>query len=103
MCDFFALNNDGPSYNCTTQEKNKWVQFIVGVHYSLFVIVAQICKEAKVIHDMIGYVPFILAKDETKAISYIFWDVQSKWIGELLWTKIKSCVHLYFWITHRKW
>ena len=52
MCDLFALNFAGPSYDTTKHENNKRVQFIAGEHASLFAGVAQIYREAKVAHGI---------------------------------------------------
>jgi len=48
--NLFLLNLGGPSYDNNMCENKKSVQFIVGEHFSLFVSVANIYKEAKVTH-----------------------------------------------------
>ena len=77
MCDLFALNFGGPSYDCTKRENKKGVQFIAGEHSVLFAAVAEIYREAKVTHGVEGPVPVILAEDETKVRSRITWDARS--------------------------
>ena len=76
MCDLFALNFGGPSYDCTKRENKKGVQFIAGEHSTLFAAVAHIYREAKAAHGVEGPVPVILAEDETKVKSHISWDAR---------------------------
>ena len=77
MCDLFALNFGGPSYDCTKRNNKKGIQFIAGEHASLFAVVAHIYKEAKATHGVEGPVPIILAEDETKVKSRISWEARS--------------------------
>ena len=54
MCDLFILNFGGLSYDYTKHENKKGIQFIAGEHASLFVVVAQIYREAKASHGVEG-------------------------------------------------
>ena len=57
MCDLFALNFGGPSYDCIKRENKKAVQFIAGEHAALFSSVADIYRQAKSVHGIEGPVP----------------------------------------------
>lgn len=77
MCDLFSLNFFGPTLNTTKRENKKGVQFISGEHASIFASVAQIYKDAKEFHGIVGVVLVILAQDETKVKSRVAWE--QKW------------------------
>jgi len=66
LCDLFALNFAGPSFDTIQQECRKGVQFIAGEHAEIFESIASIYIDAKATHRIIGLVPIILAKDEMK-------------------------------------
>ena len=77
MYDFFTLNYRGPSNSTTKRENRKGVVFVSGEHAEVFRSVAEIYKQAKDMHEIIGPVPVILAKDETKVKSRVAWE--AKW------------------------
>ena len=77
MCDLFALNFGGPSYDSIKRTNKMGVQFIAGEHASLFAAVANIYREAKSAHGVQGQVPIILAEDETKVKTRISWEARS--------------------------
>ena len=77
MVDIFALNFAGPSYRQVKREVRKGVQFLPGEHAQIFAAVAQIYREAKLAHNIIGPVPVILAEDETKVKGRVAWE--PKW------------------------
>lgn len=85
MCDLFQLNYDGPSYSTTKRECKKGVQFIAGEHSEIFASVAQIYRDAKAKHMIVGPVPILLAEDETKVKGRIAyeakWDTLSGFCG----------------------
>ena len=77
MCDLFALNFEGPSYDTIRRENRKGVQFIAGEHTALFSCVTNIYRDAKSAHGVQGHVLVILAEDETKVKARISWEARS--------------------------
>ena len=77
MVDIFALNFAGPSYRQVKREVRKGVQFLPGEHAQIFAVVAQIYREAKLAHNIVGPVPVILPEDETKVKGRVAWE--PKW------------------------
>lgn len=74
MCELFSLNYCGPNYSTTKRENQKGVQFVPGEHADIFKSVAEIYKNAKHAHGIVGPVPVILAEDETKVKGRVAWD-----------------------------
>ena len=74
MIDIFSLNFVGPSYSQVKRDLSKGVQFIPGEHAEIFAAVAQIYKDAKAAHNIMGPVPVILAEDETKVKGRVAWE-----------------------------
>lgn len=74
MCDLFALNYDGPSYDTVKRDTRKGVHFVSGEHAQIFSNVADIYRKAKEAHGIVGPVPIILAEDETKVKGRISWE-----------------------------
>lgn len=77
MIDIFSLNFAGPSYSQVKRDLSKGVQFIPGEHAEIFAAVAQIYRDAKAAHNIMGPVPVILAEDETKVKGRVAWE--PKW------------------------
>lgn len=77
MCDLFHLNFAGPSFTFIKRDIKKGVQFRPGEHKEIFVAIFEIYKDAKSALNIVGPVPVILAKDETKVKDRIGWE--SKW------------------------
>ena len=77
MCDLFSLNYCRPSYSTTKKENKKGVRFIGGEHSEVFASVAEIYKDAKIAHGIVGPVPVILAEDETKVKGKVAWEQKS--------------------------
>ena len=73
MCDLFSLNFGGPNYSFIKCVNQKDVQFVLGEHVDIFWSVAQIYKQAKETHGIIGPIPVILAEDETKVKDRVAW------------------------------
>ena len=78
LCDLFALNFAGPSYDTIRRECRKGVQFISGEHAEIFESIANIYSDAKVAHCLSGPIPVILVEDETKVRGRISWE--AKWV-----------------------
>ena len=74
MCDFFSLNYCGPSYSTTKKINKINVRFLGGEHSEVFASVAEIYKGVKLGHGIVGLIPIILAKDETKVKGRLVWD-----------------------------
>ena len=74
MCNLFSLNFGGPNYSSIKRVNHKGVQFVPGEHADIFRSVAQIYKEAKEAHGIVGPIPVILAEDETKVKGRVAWD-----------------------------
>ena len=74
MCDLFSLNYAGPSYSTVKRENKKGIQHVPGEHGDIFAAVAEIYKDAKLAHNILGQVPVILAKDETKVRSRVSYE-----------------------------
>jgi hypothetical protein len=74
MCDLFALNYSGPSYSTIRRDNKKGIQHVSGEHGEIFAIVADIYKDAKDAHEIIGPIPVILAEDETKVRSRVYYE-----------------------------
>ena len=77
MVDLFALNFAGASYSEVKRDVRKGIQFIPGEHSEIFAAVAQIYRDAKLAHNIVGPVPVILAEDETKVKGRVAWE--PKW------------------------
>ena len=77
MVDMFPLNYSGASYRQVKREGGKGVQFLPGEHSQIFAAVAQIYRDAKLAHNILGPVPILLAEDETKVKGRVTWE--SKW------------------------
>ena len=77
MIDMFALNFAGPSYSQVKQDVKKGVQFVPGEHLHIFASVAEIYRDAKALHNIVGPVPVILVEDETKMKGRVAWE--PKW------------------------
>ena len=71
MCDLFALNYAGPSYNTMKREGRKGVQHVPAEHGEIFAALTEIYKDAKTAHQIVGPVSVILAEDETKVRSRV--------------------------------
>ena len=76
LCDLFALNFVGPSYNSICRESRKRVTFISGEHAEIFQAIASICTDAKGTHGICGPILIILAKDETKVRGRVSWEAR---------------------------
>ena len=74
MCDLFALNYSGPSYSTIKRGNKKGIQHVLGEHGEIFAAVAEIYKDAKDAHGIIGPIPVILAEDETKVRSRVHYE-----------------------------
>lgn len=74
MIDIFSMNFAGPSYSQVKRDLSKGVQFIHDEHIESFATVAQIYKDAKAAHNIMGLVPVILAEDETKVKGIVAWE-----------------------------
>jgi len=66
LCDLFALNFVGPSYDSVRRESRKGVIFNSREHTKIFKSIASIYVDAKVVHGNFGPIPVILVEDETK-------------------------------------
>jgi len=66
LCDLFAFNSVGPSFDSFRRESRKGVLFVSREHTKIFQSVVSIYIDAKVAHGIFGLVPVILAKNETK-------------------------------------
>ena len=77
MIDMFALHLAGPSYSQVKRDVKKGVQFVPGEHLHIFASVAEIYRDAKALHNIVGPVPIILAEDETKVKGRVVWE--PKW------------------------
>jgi hypothetical protein len=74
MVDLFSLKFAGPSYSQVKRYVKKGVQFILGEHVEIFYAVAEIYRDAKLAHNIVGPVPVILAEDETKVKGRVAWE-----------------------------
>jgi hypothetical protein len=77
MCDLFTLNFVGPSWSTVKRENQKGVQFMPGEHRQVFQFVAEVYRQAKLKCKVTGPIPMILAEDETKIKSRVYWE--QKW------------------------
>lgn len=68
------LNFGGPEFSTTKRENQKGVQFVPGEHREIFRGVAQIYKDTKVVHGIVGPMPILFIEDETKVKGWIAWD-----------------------------
>ena len=76
MYDLFSLNYVGPTYSTVKRDNKEGVQHVVGRHGEIFAALAKIYIDAKTAHGIIGPVPVILAKDETKVRSRVSYEQQ---------------------------
>ena len=74
MVDIFSLNYSGASYRQVKREGGKGVQFLPGEHSQIFAAMAQIYRDAKLSHNILGPVPVLLAEDETKVKGRVAWE-----------------------------
>ena len=74
MCDLFALNYAGPTYNTVKRENKKGLQHVPGEHGEIFAALADIYRDAKSAHGITRSVPVILAEDETKVRSRVCYE-----------------------------
>ena len=77
LCDLFALNYAGPSFDTIRRECRKGVQFVAGEHADIFKSIARIYADAKAALGITGPVPVILAEDETKVRGRVSWEARS--------------------------
>ena len=77
MIDMFALNFAGPSYSQVKRDVKKGIQFVPGEHLHIFALVAEIYRDAKALHNIVGPVLVILVEDETKVKRRVAWE--PKW------------------------
>jgi len=96
LCDLFALNFAGPSYETIRRECRKGIQFIAGEHAEIFESIATIYADAKATHGIIGSVPVILAEDETKVRGRVAWEARSDTVVGFCGPKADHvCIPLY--------
>ena len=77
LCDLFALNFAGPSFDSTRRESRKGVMFVAGEHAEIFKSIAKNFSDAKAAHGISGAVPVILVEDETKVRGRVSWEARS--------------------------
>ena len=77
LCDLFALDFTGPSFDSIRRESRKGVLFVFGEHEEIFQSIASIYIDAKAAHGLSRPIPVILAEDETKVKSHVFWEAWS--------------------------
>ena len=77
LCDLFALNFAGPSYDSIRRESRKGVAFIAGEHAEIFQYIASIYTDAKSAHGISGSILVIFAEDETKIRGRVSWEARS--------------------------
>ena len=71
MCDLFAFNYYGPSYSTVKRDNKKGIQHVAGEYGDIFAVVAEIYKDTKAAHGIVGPVPVIPAEDKTKVRSCV--------------------------------
>ena len=54
MCDLFALNYSGLSYNFIKRDNKNGIQHVLGEHGEIFAGVAEIYKDVIISHAIIG-------------------------------------------------
>lgn len=67
MVDLFSLNFVGPTLSTVKKDNRNGVQFVPGEHASIFKYVAEIYREAKATHRIIGPILVIIARIEQKS------------------------------------
>ena len=76
LCDLFALNFVGPSFDSIRRESRKGVMFVSGEHVDIFKSVASIYMDAKAAHGISGLVLVIFVEDETKVRRWVSWEAK---------------------------
>ena len=76
LCDLFALNFAGSSFDSIRRDSRKGVMFVSGEHADIFKSIASIYVDAKAALGISGPIPVILAEDETKVRGRVSWEAR---------------------------